>query len=449
MVNVPVNPGDVLNTIERLPRTPAEAGLIPIVPVSLKRKLEYKTTHLTQLVDINKIFKYLDYLRMMGHPGYKFYDDLNIYKNRCSNEDAKGAVLIFPEEEAEIIDLEIYRAELNKLDYDEDYDKRNSEDIETEQLEKDNKDEEEYLKKDPVRKYQYDYNRTTCLTNKFPESKTESALDFAPAEGKVPTSILKDDDWDINSFPNLHPSGKNKMFQDREVKLTPQQYLSHRLKHKDTRFEQCTPYVFAAAAYVEEKQMERNIGVSYRKGKVNVSNDGSKSYKLEDAYSVLDNVKGTPKFWKKAKMEILGKIDNFGPFHWFYTLSCADMRWNENFTSILREKGYKIIWNHGKYSDNGGPNCPNVDDVNIQVEVMKNGEIELMDLQYFLENECEESVHEFIRTNVFIATRNFVHRIKAFRTEIMMGKNNPLRIKYWSDKMEFQGRGAGPIHGVV
>ena len=102
--------------------------------------------------------------------------------------------------------------------------------------------------------------------------------------------------------------------------------------------------MFAAAAYLEEKQMERNIGVSYSKGKVNVSNDGSKSYQLDDAYSVLDNVKCTPKYWKKAKMEILGKIDNFGPFHWFYTLSCADMRWNENFTSILKEKGYKILW---------------------------------------------------------------------------------------------------------
>ena len=31
----------------------------------------------------------------------------------------------------------------------------------------------------------------------------------------------------------------------------------------------------------------------------------------------------------------------------------------------------------------------------------------------------------------------------------MMGKNNPMKIKYWSDKMEFQGRGAGHIHGVA
>ena len=109
LVNVPVNPEDVLNTVESLPRTPAEAGLIPIVPVNLKRKLEYKTTHLTQLVDINKIFKYLDFLRQMGHPGYKFYDDMNIYKNRCYAEDNKRAVLIFPEADSEIIDLDISR----------------------------------------------------------------------------------------------------------------------------------------------------------------------------------------------------------------------------------------------------------------------------------------------------------------------------------------------------
>ena len=31
LVNVPVGPQDVLNTIESLPRTPAEAGIIPII----------------------------------------------------------------------------------------------------------------------------------------------------------------------------------------------------------------------------------------------------------------------------------------------------------------------------------------------------------------------------------------------------------------------------------
>ena len=65
-------------------------------------------------------------------------------------------------------------------------------------------------------------------------------------------------------------------YQERHAKLTPQQYLCQRLKNKDTRFEQCSPYVFASAAYLEEKQMDRNIGVSFRKGKLDVTKDGSK-----------------------------------------------------------------------------------------------------------------------------------------------------------------------------
>ena len=89
LINVPVGPDDIINTVQSLPRTPAEAGIIPIIPVNLKRKLEYKTTHLSQLIDTNKIFKYLDYLKEMGHPGYKFYDDLNTYEKRCVNEDGR------------------------------------------------------------------------------------------------------------------------------------------------------------------------------------------------------------------------------------------------------------------------------------------------------------------------------------------------------------------------
>ena len=121
--------------------------------------------------------------------------------------------------------------------------------------------EEEYVKKDPIRKFQYDYIKTTCMTNKFPEADYDSSLSFAPAEGKVPTNILKDDDWDINSFPNLHPTGKNKMFQNRECKLTPQQYLTQRLKNRDTRFEQCTPFVFASSCiYRREADGEEHRG---------------------------------------------------------------------------------------------------------------------------------------------------------------------------------------------
>ena len=138
----------------------------------------------------------------MGHPGYKFYDDWNTYERRCLSEDPTGAKLIFSEAEEEIIDLDIYRRELKEVqdvkfslrDNDKD---QNGQDIEVDEVDEDDKDEreeEEYKKKDPIRKFQYDYNKTTCMTNKFPESDSSSALNFAPAEGKIPTSILKDQD---------------------------------------------------------------------------------------------------------------------------------------------------------------------------------------------------------------------------------------------------------------
>ena len=54
-----------------------------------------------------------------------------------------------------------------------------------------------------------------------------------------------------------------------------------------------------------------------------------------------------------------------------------------------------------------------------------------------------------IRTNVLTATRNFQQRVEAFKKEILYGKNNPMIIKHLSYRVEFQGRGAAHIHGVL
>ena len=84
IVNVPVKDDDVLNTMMRLPRTPNEAGLIE---VDLKRKVEYKNSHLQQLIDPKKCFKMLELLKQKGNIHYQFYDDYNIYTERCKKED--------------------------------------------------------------------------------------------------------------------------------------------------------------------------------------------------------------------------------------------------------------------------------------------------------------------------------------------------------------------------
>ena len=94
IINVPINNEDILNTVESLPRTPREAGLIG---VSLKRKLEYKNTHKRQLVNPEKILRMLDLLQKSGNPHYQLYDDFNTYQGRCREQDPEGFKVVFPE----------------------------------------------------------------------------------------------------------------------------------------------------------------------------------------------------------------------------------------------------------------------------------------------------------------------------------------------------------------
>merc|ERR1712030_246214 len=94
IINVPINDEDILNTVESLPRTPKEAGLIG---VSLKRRLEYKNTHKRQLVNPEKVQRMLEVLKQAGNPHYQFYEDLNTYEQRCQESDPDGYEVLFPE----------------------------------------------------------------------------------------------------------------------------------------------------------------------------------------------------------------------------------------------------------------------------------------------------------------------------------------------------------------
>ena len=96
IVNIPIGDEDVLNTVQALPRTPSEAGL---VEVKLKRKLEYKNYHQYEYIDPEKIFQALKYLKDSGNPHYQFFDDRNEFEKRCLNNDPEGFEAMFGENE--------------------------------------------------------------------------------------------------------------------------------------------------------------------------------------------------------------------------------------------------------------------------------------------------------------------------------------------------------------
>ena len=73
-VNIPIPETAINKTIELLPRTPKDAGLIG---VSLKRKQEFKNTHKQQLINPERIFRFLDKMKHNMNP---FYTDIDTFE---------------------------------------------------------------------------------------------------------------------------------------------------------------------------------------------------------------------------------------------------------------------------------------------------------------------------------------------------------------------------------
>ena len=88
--------------------------------------------------------------------------------------------------------------------------------------------------------------------------------------------------------------------------------------------------------------MKSNANVSFSRGQKRQNEEGGTYYSLNDPFTVFDDIKNTPKYWQKYKYEMIARLENLGPFHWFFTLSCADQKWDENFSSLLRERDIEI-----------------------------------------------------------------------------------------------------------
>ena len=103
------------------------------------------------------------------------------------------------------------------------------------------------------------------------------------------------------------------------------------------RFAQNTAFIFASVAFIEKKQIQRNMGISFNKGTAKTDANGDVIYTLDDPYSVLGDIKNTPRYWQKARYELIARLQNLGPFTFFFTLSCANLRWPENFSALLKD----------------------------------------------------------------------------------------------------------------
>ena len=59
------------------------------------------------------------------------------------------------------------------------------------------------------------------------------------------------------------------------------------------------------------------------------------------------------------------------------------------------------------------------------------------------------NMHELVKDNIFTITKIFDKRLQNFISQIIMGKNSPMKTQFWQYRIEFQARGAGHAHGVL
>ena len=115
---------------------------------------------------------------------------------------------------------EISRRTSTEVDSDDETDAQDSDDDE------EMRDEVEYITKDPVRKYQFEYNKSLCMSNKYHEidaAHPTKDIEIAQGEGKRPNDIMREKDWNVKAFPHLHnPDGGNGKDEERRTRLTDQ-----------------------------------------------------------------------------------------------------------------------------------------------------------------------------------------------------------------------------------
>ena len=432
IINIPITKEKLEETISSFPRTPNEGALIG---VAVKRKKQYETTYKKPfLARPHLLVKWLKELKRQGNPEYQ---DINIdsvesYEQRCREEDPEGAEELFPEMD-------------DAMEVDNEQSEETKEDMEdAEQEGQAQEEEEEYRQKDPVKKNQTVEERSFFMANMFPEEKREEEGDdelvvVAPGEGGKPVNIMSDRKWDLKSYPCLNNlDGSNGLNQKRDVYLTDQKFFEQRLLNVNEKFAKHPEVIFTFASAIEQKQIDRNQFTSHTRGEKVASNDGKVTFQRTDAFAVLEKIKNTPKYWQEKKNELLAKMETFGPFHWFFTLSCADRRWPQTYMSYLRSKGLEVEV-EVKSQETGN--------AEVKCYVLRNGE--KVDLDQYKEEHLEETDHEIIKRSVLTVTRIFDHRVKEFIKHKITGGGNPMSILYWQYRIEFQMRGAAHAHGVL
>ena len=261
---------------------------------------------------------------------------------------------------------------------------------------------------------------------KQPRRSSDFVHEIAPGERKKLSEWIREENHDRKAFPELFHDGQFGLHdKNRKRKITATQNYSHKVLNINRKYAQSSDYVFVGQQYLERHSFENHISVSLQRGIQTTAADGSKEIKTNNAIDVFKAIPGTPAYWKAFRNEIFARMEQLGNFHFFFTLSSAEMKWPEVATSILHAIGRKITYTAGWENDENKI------------------EIDGVPLPKYKEDNWRNKSQDY-KNNFLLITRIFDNKVKAF-VKLLTGSGE---VEHFAYRIEFQIRGMPHVHGV-
>ena len=161
--------------------------------------------------------------------------------------------------------------------------------------------------------------------------------EIAPGEGLLANKVLFDQNCDKVAFPQFFSKSRFGSSTERETKLSQSKYFSQRLLNDKQSFTSNSDYIFFAQLVLQEKNFRVQISIAMKKKMGNFTAGMFTNYKdsvdklvnKDQEFYFMNQIRGTPAYWKRLQYEVLAMIKQLGCPTFFLTLSCADLKWKE------------------------------------------------------------------------------------------------------------------------
>ena len=88
----------------------------------------------------------------------------------------------------------------------------------------------------------------------------------------------------------------------------------------------------------ERHSIESQIHMAMSHGSIETNQHGQIVVPSEDAFNIFQKLPGSPAYWKSFRNDLCAKMEQYGPFHVFFTKSCAEARWACVLVEVLKVK---------------------------------------------------------------------------------------------------------------